>query len=73
MCVFFGWIVGTKIVRRYIHLSGRDVDNALIALNEGGQVKVKDDYKIKPVHCKRCAETISPSMNFCTNVLFLYI
>src|SRR6185437_12894000 len=48
MCVFFGWIVGTKIVRRYIHLSGRDVDNALIALNERGQVKVEDDYKIKP-------------------------
>ena len=34
MCVFFGWIVGTKVVRRYIHLSGRDVENALIALNE---------------------------------------
>src|SRR5215207_11587191 len=36
MCVFFGWQHGTKVVRRYIHLSGKDVDNALIALNEGG-------------------------------------
>jgi site-specific recombinase XerD len=65
MCVFFGWIVGTKVVRRYIHLSSRDVDNALISLNEGGQIKIEDDYKIKSIHCKRCAEAISPGMNFC--------
>ena len=64
MCIFFGWIVGTKVVRRYIHLSGRDVDNALIALNEGGQAKVEDDYKIKSIRCKRCAEAVSPTMNF---------
>jgi hypothetical protein len=57
--------MGTKVVRRRIHLSGRDVDNALISLNEGGQVKVEDDYKIKSIHCKRCDETISPGMNFC--------
>jgi hypothetical protein len=63
MCVFFGWIVGTKVVRRYIHLSGRDVDNVLIALNEGGRVKAEDDYKLKSILCKRCAETISPTMN----------
>src|SRR5919198_2629008 len=59
LCVFFGWIVGTKVVRRYIHLSGRDVDNALIALNEGGgQVKTEPDYKIRSTQCKRCAETV---------------
>jgi integrase/recombinase XerD len=65
MCVFFGWIMGTKVVRRYIHLSGRDVDNALIALNEGGQVRAEDDYKLRSIQCKRCAEAISPTMNFC--------
>jgi site-specific recombinase XerD len=65
LCVFFGWITGTKVVRRYIHLSGRDVDNALIALNEGASAKAEDDYKIKSRHCKRCDETISPGMNFC--------
>jgi site-specific recombinase XerD len=43
MCIFFGWQHGTKVVRRYIHLSGKDVDNALIALNEEGQVKDQTD------------------------------
>ncbi|HZC21007.1 MAG TPA: hypothetical protein VE223_05135 [Nitrososphaeraceae archaeon] len=44
MWVFFGWIVSTKVVRRYIHLSGRDVDNTLIMLNEGVSSRIEDDY-----------------------------
>jgi site-specific recombinase XerD len=66
MCIFFGWQHGTKVVRRYIHLSGKDVDNALIALNEErGQIKT-EEYKLKSIICKRCSETISPGMNFCS-------
>jgi site-specific recombinase XerD len=66
MCIFFGWQLGTKVVRRYIHLSGKDVDNTLIALNEGaGQIKT-EEYKLKSILCKRCSETISPGMNFCS-------
>ena len=66
MCIFFGWQHGTKIVRRYIHVSGKDVDNALIALNEGiGQPRI-EEYKLKSIICKRCSETISIGMNFCS-------
>jgi site-specific recombinase XerD len=65
MCTFFGWVLGTQVVRRYIHLSGKDVDNALLAINEEGQVK-KEEYKLKSLKCIRCSETISPGMNFCS-------
>jgi hypothetical protein len=65
MCTFFGWVLGTQVVRRYIHLSGKDVDNALLAMNEEGQIK-KEDYKLKSLKCIRCFETISPGMNFCS-------
>jgi ribosomal protein L40E len=65
MCVFFGWQHGTKVVRRYIHLSGKDVDKALIALTEGGQAKV-EEYKLKSLICKRCSESVSIGMNFCS-------
>jgi len=65
MCVFFGWVLDTEVVRRYIHLSGKDVDNALLAINEEGQIK-KEDYKLKSLKCTRCSETISPGMNFCS-------
>ena len=66
MCIFFGWQHGTKVVRRYIHLSGKDVDNALIALNEGIEQSRIKEYKLKSIICKRCSESISPSMNFCS-------
>jgi site-specific recombinase XerD len=64
MCTFFGWVQGTQVVRRYVHLSGKDVDDALLALNEGGQIKI-EEYKIRSLKCKRCSENISPGSNFC--------
>ena len=35
MCIFFGWEHGTKVIRRYLHLSGKDVDDTLLAITEG--------------------------------------
>jgi len=64
MCTMFGWRLGTKVIRNYIHLSGKDVDNVLISLNENGKV-VQDEYLIKPLKCVKCGESISPSSNFC--------
>ncbi|HKG29980.1 MAG TPA: hypothetical protein VKA91_01810 [Nitrososphaeraceae archaeon] len=52
-------------MRRYIHLSGKDVDNVLLAINEEGQVK-KEEYKQKSLKCIRCSEVLSPAMNFCS-------
>ena len=66
MCVFFGWQHGTKVVRRYIHLSGKDVDNVLLSLNEGGAQIKAEEYKLKSLICKRCSESISIGMNFCS-------
>jgi integrase/recombinase XerD len=39
MCVFFGWTIGTKVVRRYIHLSGKDLDNTLLSIGQGLQIE----------------------------------
>jgi hypothetical protein len=47
VCVFFGWQHGTKVVRRYIHLSGKDVDNVLLSLNEGGEQIKAEEYKLE--------------------------
>ena len=66
MCVFFGWEHGTKVVRRYLHLSGKDVDDALLAITEGQQARALVKSELAPIKCKRCSETISPTMNFCS-------
>ena len=39
LCVFFGWTIGTKVVRRYIHLSGKDLDNTLLPIGQGRQIQ----------------------------------
>ena len=67
MCVFFGWTQGTKVVRRYIHLSGKDLDHTLISISEGIQVKkqYENEYMLRITKCTRCTETLSPSQKFC--------
>ena len=66
MCIFFGWQHGTKVVRRYIHLSGKDLDNTLLSIAEGKPVIKQDDYQLKIFKCNRCSETLSPTMQFCS-------
>jgi integrase/recombinase XerD len=66
MCTFFGWVQGTQVVRRYVHLSGKDVDSTLLAIGEGRSINTAE-FKLKKLNCKRCSESISPyGSNFCT-------
>jgi integrase/recombinase XerD len=66
MCIFFGWEHGTKVIRRYLHLSGKDVDDTLLAITEGERTRAVVKFELVPTKCKRCSETISPTMNFCS-------
>jgi len=66
MCVYFGWVHGTHVVQRYIHLSGKDVDGVLLSLNNSGNTRQTiEEYKLKPLKCVRCEEDISPGNKFC--------
>jgi integrase len=65
MCAYFGWQLGTKVVQRYIHLSGVRTDDALLEL---AGVKVDKDNESSPLkvrYCKRCNEMLSPNHEFC--------
>jgi integrase/recombinase XerD len=62
---FFGWSPGTKVVRHYIHLSGKDIDDALFALNDKDGQSKTSTYQLKTLTCIRCSEEISPGSNFC--------
>jgi hypothetical protein len=73
MCVFFGWQHGTKVVRRYIHLSGKDLDNTLLSISEGKPVQKEKEYHLKIFKCNRCSENLSPTIQFCGAIIFLYL
>ena len=62
----FGWKQSSKMAATYVHLSGRDVDDAVLAVY--GKKKVDDkrnESALSPVDCPRCKETNEYSNIFC--------
>lgn len=63
----FGWTQSSDMAATYVHLSGRDVDNALLKLSgivieDGG-----DESRLKPRKCPRCDTMNSPDSKYCRN------
>lgn len=65
----FGWTQGSTMASIYIHLSGRDVDNALLEI-AGLSAPKKPGEKFKVKICPRCEEKNSPDSLYCTRCAF---
>lgn len=52
MCEYLGWVQGSGMPRIYVHLSGRDVDNAILELH--GLKKKEDDANNQDLKFKEC-------------------
>jgi integrase len=62
---YFGWKQGSSMPSVYVHLSGRDMDNAILKMNG---IKSKDTEKkqvFSPKKCYRCEKMNPPSGKFC--------
>jgi len=61
-----GWVQGSDMPSVYVHLSGRDVDNALLKAHG---IAVAQEHKPKmeltSTTCPRCKQTASPETQFC--------
>lgn len=62
----FGWVQGSEMASIYVHLSGRDVDNALLKINGINTVEEKKEEVLKALHCPRCQEKNSAVSKFCS-------
>jgi integrase len=51
----FGWVQGSDMTRIYVHLSGRNLDNALLESQE----------PLKLILCPRCGQQIQTGHKFC--------
>ena len=63
--VYFGWVNDSRMASVYVHLSGKDVDEALL---KAKGIKVKDqkeDIKQSIKKCPRCGENNSYLSHFC--------
>ena len=63
---YFGWTQGSSMAAVYVHMSGRDVDNALLALQGMAKPEEKREEKFVLHTCPRCQEKNSPAFKFCT-------
>jgi len=61
----FGWVQESEMAATYVHLSGRDVDDALLKLHGMKTDENKQEDKIKVRECLRCKENNSPIAKFC--------
>jgi len=62
---YFGWVQGSEMASTYVHLSGRDVDNALLKLQGMTHEESEKEEKIKIQCCQRCKSNNSPVSKFC--------
>jgi len=64
LCAWFGWVQGSDVPARYVHLSGRDIDNAYDEMH--GLYEPEDDEDTPDVvECPRCQELNEPKAAFC--------
>ena len=61
----FGWVQSSDMASVYVHLSGRDVDDALLKLHGIKNNEEDREEKFKLITCSRCKAKNSPSAKFC--------
>jgi integrase/recombinase XerD len=62
---YLGWAQSSKMAGVYIHLSGKDTDEAILAVNG---IKINDDEPesiLKPKTCRRCSKVNGATDKFC--------
>ncbi|MDD5191517.1 MAG: tyrosine-type recombinase/integrase [Candidatus Nanoarchaeia archaeon] len=62
---YFGWTQGSKMASVYVHMSGKDVDEAIYRAN-GVKVEAKEIKNIlAPIKCERCNAINEVTNKFC--------
>ncbi len=64
---YFGWTQDSKMASTYIHLSGRDIDNAVLGMYGMAEKKEEEIQNGLPIKCYRCGFPNEPNTKFCGN------
>jgi integrase len=65
LCEWFGWVQGSDVPAKYVHLSGRDIDNAYGQLH-GIEPEDAEDSGPTIAECWRCEEINEADDRFCS-------
>jgi len=64
LCEWFGWVQGSDVPARYVHLSGRDLDNQYDQLH-GLYEPDEEEEEPDVIECPRCEKLNEPTATFC--------
>jgi len=65
MCEYFGWIQGSDMPSTYVHLSGRDIDNAILRIHGKLPKENGKEHVLETKKCPRCFHENPPESKFC--------
>lgn len=63
---YFGWIQGSDMAAIYVHLSGRDVDNAVLKIYGRSSAEQSEESILTPKICNRCQQQNPSNNRFCS-------
>ena len=63
---YFGWVQGSDMASIYVHLSGRDVDKALLKVYGINKPEETQESIMKPKECLRCHKVNQATNKFCS-------
>jgi integrase len=67
LCRFAGWVIGSKQVRRYVHLAQEDVENKILSIHGIKSLKQPEQKAILDViKCPRCTYENSSLDKYCS-------
>jgi len=69
LCEWFGWVQGSDVPAKYVHLSGRDIDNAYGRLHDLEPEDEKEQEQAVQ-DCDRCDELNEPGAAYCVRCGF---
>ncbi|MFA5303139.1 MAG: site-specific integrase [Candidatus Nanoarchaeia archaeon] len=64
MCNYFGWRLGSKMPAIYVHLSGRDIDDAILKMH--GLKKHEEELEFTEIKCPRCNQKNNSASKYCS-------
>lgn len=64
LCAWFGWVQGSDVPAKYVHLSGRDIDHAYDAMH-GLADPEEDEEEDTVVECWRCEDLNEADRRYC--------
>ena len=62
---YFGWIQGSDMASTYVHMSGKNVDDAILTMNGMGMQSKESKQALRPPVCPRCDTINQINSNHC--------